>query len=147
MAIETAMANNTNGHKGGHNSDHNNDQHKVALHLCCFLFSNLYVHYFFGTNGYKYSASQAAASQPPNSKGLAMRAYIIQFLFHIFFIQCLFNSYFFGQIQPRQVNQILQDYLVFSLYLFSNPYYPIIKYIWITQGSEEWPWQMANKRP
>lgn len=38
---------------------------------------------------------------------------------YLFFVQCPFSSYFFGQVQPRQVNQMLQDYLVFSLYLFS----------------------------
>ena len=35
---------------------------------------------------------------------------------------------FFGQVQHRQVNQMLQDCLVFSLHLFSNPCCPIFRY-------------------
>ena len=49
-----------------------------------------------------------------------MRVCTVQFILHtFFFVQCPFSSYFFGQVQPRQVNQMLQDYLVFSVYLFS----------------------------
>jgi hypothetical protein len=56
---------------------------------------------FFVAGGYGYGASQAAASQPPNPKGLAMGVCTVQFILHTFFL-CNAHSVhtFLGRCSP-----------------------------------------------
>ena len=108
---------------------------------------------FFVAGGYGYGTSQAAASQPPSPKGLAMRVCTVQFILHTFFcaMPIQFILFWAGAAQASEPNAAgLSGFLIAPLFksMLSNfqVYFPYFS-ARTTQGSEEWPWERASKRP
>ena len=108
---------------------------------------------FFVAGGYGYGTSQAAASQPPSPKGLAMRVCTVQFILHTFFcaMPIQFILFWAGAAQASEPNAAgLSGFLIAPFFksMLSNfqVYFPYFS-ARTTQGSEEWPWERASKRP
>ena len=108
---------------------------------------------FFVAGGYGYGTSQAAASQPPSPKGLAMRVCTVQFILHTFFcaMPIQFMIFWAGAAQASEPNAAgLSGFLIAPFFksMLSNfqVYFPYFS-ARTTQGSEEWPWERASKRP